>query len=65
MNREFLSVFVAKEVTAVTQRFEIYLHQRMGESNFGTVDGPIPCCFDDGEVIGVLGVENDCIYNIL
>lgn len=30
------------------QRFEVHPHQRMGESNFGTIDGTIPCCFEDG-----------------
>lgn len=48
MDRRVVSVFRTIDFRLVAQRPEVHLHQRMGESNFGTIDCPIPCCFEDG-----------------
>ena len=41
------------------------LHQRMREADFGTVDGAIAGCFDEGEDFGVLRVTDESIDSIL
>ena len=37
----------------------------MRESDFGPVDSTIARCFDEGQVIGILGIEDDIIDCLL
>ena len=41
------------------------LHKGVRKSDFGSVDGAITSCFDEGEVIGILGIEDDVIDGLL
>ena len=41
------------------------LHEGMGKSDFGAVDGTIAASLEDGEVISVSGVEDDAVHNFL
>jgi len=37
----------------------------MGKADFGTVDGAVAHGFDVGEVVGIVGVEDDSVYGVL
>ena len=41
------------------------LHEGVGEADFGSVDGTIAGCFDEGKVVCILGIEDDLIDGIL
>ena len=43
----------------------VTLHKGVRESDFGPVDGTIAGCFDEGQVIGILGIENDFTDGLL
>ncbi len=37
----------------------------MGKADFGTINGAVAHGFDEGEVVGIVGVEDDTIYGVL
>lgn len=37
----------------------------MREPDFGSIDSTIAGCFDEGQIIGILGVENDVVDGVL
>lgn len=41
------------------------LHQRMGESNFGAIDGAIASSLDNGKVVRILRIEDDAVDSFL
>ena len=41
------------------------LHECMGEADFGSVDGSIAGCFDEGKVVCIFGIEDDLVDGIL
>ena len=41
------------------------LHEGVGEADFGSVDGAIAGCFDEGKVVCILGIEDDLVDGIL
>jgi len=43
----------------------VFLHQGVREANFGSVDGAIAGCFDEGKIVGILRVEDDAIESLL
>ena len=46
-------------------RTVLFLHKGMREPNFGSVDGTIAGRFDEGQVIGISGIEDDAIDSLL
>lgn len=42
-----------------------FLHEGVGESDFGPVDGTIASCLDEGQIIGILRIEDDVIECLL
>lgn len=37
----------------------------MRKANFSPVHGAIAGCFDEGKIVGILGIENDAIDSLL
>ena len=37
----------------------------MGKADFGSVDGAIAGCFDEGKVVRIFGIEDDLVDGIL
>ena len=55
---------IRSSLASVYRTIEL-LHKGMRESDFGSVDGTIAGCFDEGQIVGILGIEDDVIDSLL
>ena len=37
------------------------VHERMGSTNFSPINGTIAGSFEDGEILGVVGIEDEAV----
>ena len=58
-------VMSIRSSSASVHRTVLFLHKGMREPDFGSVDGTIAGRFDEGQVIGISGIEDDAIDSLL
>lgn len=55
------SEFLAKGARAEEEDHD----EGVGEADFGTVNGTIAHGFEEGEIVGILRIEDDLVYGVL